>query len=121
MTQKRAAVSQARRKLHAGEGAIDEALVVPLLAIQFPQLADRPLRAVPSTGTVNAIYGLGDHRGVRLPRVDAGAEDLDQEGTWLPKLAPCLSLHVPEVVAIGHPMSGYPFPWAIYRCMDGNP
>ena len=37
---------------------------------------------------------------------------------WLPKLAPSLSLHIPQPVAQGQPGSGYPFPWAIYRWMD---
>jgi len=40
---------------------------------------------------------------------------------WLPWLAPRLSLQVPEPVAVGHPASGYPFPWAIYRWLDGQP
>src|SRR5262245_7566229 len=53
--------SGARKKMHAGEVDIDERLVERLLAAQFPQLADLPISAVPSTGTVNAIYRLGDH------------------------------------------------------------
>jgi aminoglycoside phosphotransferase (APT) family kinase protein len=121
MTQERAADSGAWTKMHPGEVDIDEALVAHLVAIQFPQLADLPIRAVPSTGTVNTIYRLGDHLCMRLPRVDSWAGDLDKEVTWLPKLAPCLSLRVPEVVATGHPASGYPFSWAIYRWIDGHP
>ena len=102
-------------KMHAGEVAIDVELVQRLVAAQFPQLADLPIRAVQSTGTVNAIYQLGDHLCVRLPRVPAWVQDLEKELNWLPKLAPFLSLHVPEPVAQGHPTSRYPFPWAIYR------
>jgi aminoglycoside phosphotransferase (APT) family kinase protein len=41
--------------------------------------------------------------------------------SWLPKLAPCLSLSVPEPLAKGQPSSDYPFPWAIYRWLDGQP
>jgi aminoglycoside phosphotransferase (APT) family kinase protein len=108
-------------KMHEGEVDIDEALVAHLVVTQLPRFGDLPIRAVPSTGTVNAIYRLGDHLCVRLPRVDSWAEDLEKEVTWLPKLAPCLSLRVPEVVAVGHPASGYPFPWAIYRWIDGQP
>src|SRR5262249_35381875 len=49
------------------------------------------------------------------------ADDLEAEWRWLPWLAPQLSLRVPEPVARGHPASGYPFPWAIYRWIDGQP
>ena len=113
--------SGTRMKMHSGEIDIDEALVTRLLATQFPQVVDLPIRAVPSTGTVNAIYRLGDDLCVRLPRVSSWARDLEKELTWLPKLAPSLSLRVPEPVAQGQPASGYPFPWAIYRWIDGQP
>jgi hypothetical protein len=55
-------------KMHAGEVHIDAALVGRLIAEQFPRWADLPIRAVRSTGTVNAIYRLGDHLCARLPR-----------------------------------------------------
>jgi aminoglycoside phosphotransferase (APT) family kinase protein len=107
--------------MHAGEVDIDEELVERLLAAQFPQLADLPISAVPSTGTVNAIYRLGDQLCARLPRVASWAKDLEKEVTWLPKLAPYLSLRIPEPLATGQATSDYPFPWAIYRWIDGHP
>ena len=51
---------RAQAKLHDGEADIDAALVRRLLAVQFPDLAALPVRRVDSTGTVNAIYRLGD-------------------------------------------------------------
>jgi hypothetical protein len=44
-------------KLHDGEADIDAELVRRLVAGQFPELRDLPVRAVPSTGTVNASTG----------------------------------------------------------------
>jgi aminoglycoside phosphotransferase (APT) family kinase protein len=108
-------------KIHADEVDIDVPLVRRLLAAQFPQWADLPISAVQSTGTVNAIYRLGNHLCVRLPRVQRWAQDLDNEWHWLPKLAPRLPLRVPEPVGKGHPASSYPFSWAIYRWIDGQP
>jgi aminoglycoside phosphotransferase (APT) family kinase protein len=107
-------------KMHVGEVNIDEQLVERLVAAQFPELADLPVRAVQSTGTVNAIYRLGDHLCARLPRVASWAQHLDKELNWLPKLASALSLRVPEPVAKGHPASDYPFSWGIYRWIDGH-
>ena len=49
------------------------------------------------------------------------AQDLEKEWNWLPKLAPHLSLRVPEPVGKGHPASSYPFSWAIYRWIEGQP
>jgi aminoglycoside phosphotransferase (APT) family kinase protein len=108
-------------KMHVAEVTIDEEIVARLVMTQFPHLADLPIREVQSTGTVNAIYRLGDHLYVRLPRVPSWAKDLEKELNWLPKLAPFLSLRVPEPVAKGRPASEYPIPWAIYRWIDGQP
>jgi aminoglycoside phosphotransferase (APT) family kinase protein len=107
-------------KMHDGEVDIDADLAGRLVAEQFPQLADLPVRAVPSTGTVNAIYRLGDRLCARLPRVRTWARDLDKEWRWLPRLAPRLSLRVPEPVARGRPTDSYPFSWAIYGWIDGQ-
>ena len=70
---------------------------------------------------MNAIYRLGDHLCTRLPRVQGYADDLEDECRWLPWLAPQVPLRIPEPVAEGRPASGYPFPWAIYRWIDGQP
>jgi aminoglycoside phosphotransferase (APT) family kinase protein len=108
-------------KMHEGEVDIDEGLVARLVAEQFPRLADLPIRAIQSTGTVNAIYRLGDDLYARLPRVKSWAQDLDKELNWLPKFVPRLSLRIPEPVARGQAACGYPFPWAVYRWIDGDP
>ncbi len=88
---------------------------------QFPQWAGLSVEPVPSAGTVNAIYRLGDDMAVRLPRIHRYARALETEYDWLPKLAPHLTLAVPEPLAKGHPASWYPFSWAIYRWIDGQP
>ena len=90
-------------EMHADEVHIDAALVGRLVSDQFPRWAGLQIRAVPSTGTVNAIYRIGDRLCARLPRVEAWARDLDREWRWLPGLAPRPSLRIPEPVAKGHP------------------
>jgi aminoglycoside phosphotransferase (APT) family kinase protein len=107
-------------KLHDDEVDIDADLVRRLVTEQFPQLSDLPLIEVKSTGTVNAIYRLGDELCVRLPRVQRWASGLKQECKWLPLLAPSLTLQVPEPVALALPTSYYPFSWAIFRWIDGQ-
>jgi aminoglycoside phosphotransferase (APT) family kinase protein len=111
----------AQAKMHAGEIDIDISLVRRLLREQFPHLSQYSLTAVRSTGTVNEIYRLGDELCVRLPRLEAWAESMDNEWSWLPKLAPHLSLRIPQPIARGEPAGGYPCPWAIYRWIEGIP
>ena len=107
--------------MHDDEQAIDADLVRVLLTGQFPEFAGLPVRAVHSTGTVNAIFRLGDELCVRLPRTASWADDIEAECRWLPQLAPHLSLDVPEPVAKGAPVAVYPYSWAIYRWIDAEP
>ena len=55
-------------KMHDDEADIDADLVRRLVAAQFPRLAGLPVTPFRSTGTVNAIYRLGDdlHQAVLL-------------------------------------------------------
>jgi aminoglycoside phosphotransferase (APT) family kinase protein len=108
------------RRLHDGEVDIDVKLVRRLLVTQFPELCDYPLEEVHSTGTVNAMYRLGGDLCVRLPRVERWAADLMKELEWLPRLAPHVSLAVPEPLHEGQAGSGYPYTWAIYSWIAGN-
>jgi aminoglycoside phosphotransferase (APT) family kinase protein len=107
-------------KMHDGEAEIDVTLVRRLVAAQFPRLAGLQVREVASTGTVNAIYRLGDQLCARLPRLPRYVASLEREWRWLPVLAPGLTLRVPEPVALGQPMAGYPFTWVIYRWIAGH-
>jgi aminoglycoside phosphotransferase (APT) family kinase protein len=58
----------AARRMHSDEVDTGVSLVGRLLASQFPQWAGLPIRLVPSWGTDNALYRLGDDMVVRLPR-----------------------------------------------------
>src|SRR6476659_9935439 len=74
-------------RMHADELELDEALVRRLLAEQFPEWAELPLQRIEPSGTVNAIFRLGDGLSVRLPRKEGPTEPGGVELEWLPKLA----------------------------------
>jgi aminoglycoside phosphotransferase (APT) family kinase protein/RimJ/RimL family protein N-acetyltransferase len=106
--------------MHKNEFYIDEALVHQLIAKQFPTLANLPIKSVPSVGTDNALYRLGSDMLVRLPRIDWAVENVDKEFTWLPKIAPFLPVSIPTPIAKGNPSKEYPYPWSVYRWIEGS-
>jgi aminoglycoside phosphotransferase (APT) family kinase protein len=108
-------------KMHDDQVHIDAAVVEGLLAEQFPALTGLPITRLRSTGTVNAIYRIGDELCARLPLVATHAASLEREARWLPWLAPRLPLPIPEPVGQGRPNDAYPLSWALYRWLDGAP
>lgn len=99
---------------------IDVALVTKLVATQFPQWADLPVRPVAHGGNDNRTFHLGEAMTVRLPSHAAYVAQVEKEQLWLPRLAPLLPLPIPTPVAMGKPDDGYPCPWSIYRWIDGE-
>jgi len=95
-------------------------LVSQLVATQFPQWADLPVRPVDADGWDNATFRLGEHMSVRLPSAQAYVEGVDKEHRWLPILARQLPLPIPEPLAKGKPGCGFPRPWSVYRWIDGQ-
>jgi aminoglycoside phosphotransferase (APT) family kinase protein len=107
-------------KMHADELELDAGLVRRLLTEQFPQWSERTIERVPSSGTDNALFRIGDDLVARLPRVGGAVRGLEKELRWLPELAPRLPVAVPEPIAQGAPTDGYPWTWALYSWLDGE-
>lgn len=106
--------------MHPDEVPIDADLVGRLLEGQFPAWAGLPLEGVPSAGTDNALYRLGDRLLVRLPRRPSSAPQTEKEAAWLPRLAPHLPLAVPVPLALGAPACGYPWSWSVVPWIQGE-
>jgi aminoglycoside phosphotransferase (APT) family kinase protein len=93
-------------------------LVAGLIATQFPQWADLPLRPVASAGTVHALFRLGEDMLVRVPRVPTSSSD-PIEG-FLPRLAPFLPVPIPTLLGEGQPTHEYRGRWSVVRWLDGE-
>ena len=106
--------------MNPDEVDIDAPLVARLVATQFPQWGHLPLTEVRSAGTDNTIYRLGGGLAVRLPRRPGAVAEVARQQRWLPRLAPLLPLAVPVPLARGVPGPGFPFPWLVYRWLDGQ-
>ena len=106
----------------SGEGrAIDESLARRLIDSQFPQWAHLPITAVELDGWDNRSFRLGSDLAVRVPSGNWYAQQVDKEQHWLPVLAPQLPLPIPRLVARGEPDAEFPYPWSVYRWLDGEP
>ena len=106
--------------MHDDEVEVDCDLVRRLLESQFPQWAELPIDRVPSAGTDNAMFRLGDDLAVRLPRIHWAVDVVEKEQTWLPVLAPHLPLAVPLPVAVGAPDALFPYPWSVVQWLPGE-
>src|SRR4051794_24169158 len=91
-----------------------------LVDSQFPQWSDLPITAVEFDGWDNRTFRLGSELSVRLPSGPWYAQQVAKEQRWLPVLAPQLPLPIPAPVAEGRPDAGFPYPWSVYRWLDGE-
>jgi aminoglycoside phosphotransferase (APT) family kinase protein len=109
--------------MHAGELPITDDVVRDLVAAQFPRWRDLPVRRFASTGTVNAIFRLGDRLAARFPLepgdLDEARRALESEAASAAELAAATRFPVPEPAAIGEPGPGYPMPWAVQTWLPG--
>ncbi|WP_210418160.1 phosphotransferase [Ruania zhangjianzhongii] len=108
--------------MHADQLPLTADIVAHLVEEQFPQFADLPVRAVPSAGTVNALFRLGEELVVRLrlqPSEDA-ADLVQQEAQAARRLLDVSPVPTPVPVAVGQPGPDYPMPWQIYQWLPGS-
>ena len=103
----------------SAEVEIDTLLVSQLLAEQYPDLQSQSIQFV-DAGWDNAMFRLGDHLAVRLPRRAIAAKLLENEQHWLPQLAKQFSIAVPVPYRTGLPNSLYPWRWSIIPWFPGQ-
>lgn len=110
--------------MHSDQIEIRPAVVRRLVDGQFPQWRQLPVRPVSGTGTVNAIFRIGDGLAARFPlrSQDPGEvlAALTTEAAAMRELSDVATVPVPEPVAIGEPGDGYPLPWSIQTWLPGR-
>lgn len=100
---------------------IDAALARRLIDRQFPAWSELPIAPVEVDGWDNRTFRLGSEMTIRLPSGDWYALQVAKEQRWLPVLARQLPLPIPVPVGRGAPDEGYPYPWSVYRWLEGEP
>ena len=99
---------------------ITETLVRGLIAAQFPQWAELPVRLTPQSGWDNRCFLLGETMVARLPSAQGYEAQIHREQRWLPYLRTHIPVEIPEPLALGQPGRGYPWSWSIYRWIEGD-
>ncbi|MET9503868.1 aminoglycoside phosphotransferase family protein [Streptomyces sp. NPDC006622] len=107
-------------KMRPDELDLDPALVRRLVATQFPRWATLSVERLASSGTENAMFRLGTDKVIRLPRHPGAVENVAHEQRWLERLGSRLAAPAPVPLEQGAPGEGYPWPWSVYRWLDGR-
>lgn len=110
--------------MHDDQVDVTTETVAALIRTQFPQWSDKTVRLLPSTGTVNAIFRIGNDLSARFPLRPPNAAEalagLQQEARASAELAQVSRLPAPEPVALGEPGAGYPMPWSVQTWLPGT-
>jgi aminoglycoside phosphotransferase (APT) family kinase protein len=110
--------------MHDDQVEVTTEIAATLVQEQFPQWSDKAIRPQSSTGTVNAIFRIGNDLSARFPlRLADPAQVLavlEQEVQASAELAQVSPFPVPEPVALGKPGTGYPMPWSVQTWLPGT-
>jgi aminoglycoside phosphotransferase (APT) family kinase protein len=110
--------------MHADQLTITADTVRALIADQFPEWRDLPVRALASQGTVNAVFRIGEELAARFPLQPADPEEtrhsLENEAEAARELSGHTRFPTPVPVALGDPGRGYPLPWSVQTWLPGD-
>ncbi len=112
-----------RVDMHAGQLTVSPEMVRELVDEQFPRWRGLAIRSVRASGTVNAIFRIGELLAARfaLKPADPGSvrRELTSEAAAARELAGRTRFPTPEPVALGEPGAGYPLPWSVQTWLPG--
>ncbi|MES5823255.1 aminoglycoside phosphotransferase family protein [Streptomyces sp. RG80] len=110
--------------MHDDQVDVTAEIVAALIREQFPQWSGKAIRPLASTGTVNAIFRIGEDLSARFPLRLTDADEalavLEREARASAELAQVSRIPVPEPVALGVPGAGYPMPWSVQTWLPGT-
>ncbi|MFE7415119.1 aminoglycoside phosphotransferase family protein [Streptomyces laurentii] len=110
--------------MHDDQVDVTTEIVAALIREQFPHWSGKAIRLVSSTGTVHAIFRIGNGLSARFPLRLADASEvltvLEREAQASAELARVSRFPAPEPVALGKPGAGYPMPWSVQTWLPGT-
>lgn len=111
-------------RMHADQLVIDADQVERLVAAARPEWAGRPVTAIRSQGTVNAIFRVGRTIAARFALQPdepvAHRTALEREARRSARFLEVCPVAVPEPLLIGDAGEGYPLAWTAQSWVDGD-
>jgi aminoglycoside phosphotransferase (APT) family kinase protein len=112
-------------RMHPDQLTLSLPTVRRLVNEQFREWAALPIKRVESSGTVNAIFRIGDRLTARFPLQPATPDSVRQwlkaEADAARELLGRTRFPTPEPVALGEPGPGYPLSWSVQTWLPGAP
>lgn len=110
--------------MHSGQLHLDARTVGRLIEMQFPRWVGLPVTELRTSGSVNAIFRIGDELVARFPLVGGDPAQarraIAAEAEAARELAGAATVPIPESVAVGEPGAGYPLPWSVQTWLPGH-
>ncbi|WP_150464762.1 phosphotransferase, partial [Francisella sp. XLW-1] len=95
-------------------------LAYKIIKKQFPEYLHLDIKSVEKQGHDNRTYRIGNDMLIRMPTAESYALKVPKEQDLLPKLAKHLSVAIPAPIKMGKPSEDYPYPFSIYKWLDGR-
>jgi aminoglycoside phosphotransferase (APT) family kinase protein len=95
-------------------------LAKKLISTQFPEYAHLSVSDVEQQGHDNRTYRIGEDMLIRMPTAESYALKVPKEQELLPKLDKHLSIAIPTPIKMGWPSADYPYPFSIYKWLEGR-
>lgn len=110
--------------MHADQVDVSDETARLLVDEQFPEWAQLPLQRLPTVGTVNTIFRLGQALTVRFPLLRQEPDQvrvlLQAEADASARFAAISPVPAPKPVALGDPGHEYPLPWSVQTWLSGH-
>ncbi|WP_150466311.1 aminoglycoside phosphotransferase family protein [Francisella sp. SYW-9] len=95
-------------------------LAYKIIKKQFPEYSHLDIKSVEKQGHDNRTYRIGNDMLIRIPTAESYALKVPKEQELLPMLAKHLSVAIPAPIKMGKPSDDYPYPFSIYKWLDGS-
>lgn len=110
--------------MHDDQLEISDDTARALITNQFPEWAHEGIRRIHSSGTVNAIFRIGEILAARFPLRAADPERtrriLERQARASTEFARHAPFRAPVPVALGEPALDYPLPWSVQTWVPGS-
>ncbi|MCL4543474.1 MAG: aminoglycoside phosphotransferase family protein [Chloroflexi bacterium] len=110
--------------MHEDEIVLADAAARALITDQFSRWAQEPIRRIDSSGTVNAIFRIGERYAARFPLLGTDPDEtqrlLKSEARASAEFAKASPFPAPEPAGLGRPGEAFPLPWSVQTWLSGT-